>query len=623
MKTARYHLFQLLKRLGLILFLYTLCRLVFYTSNYEIFHSASVAKAFLGGIRFDLSAIALSNMPIIVLSMLPIPRVSTKGYQRFLLVLLLIINVPCIAMNLLDSEYYKFTSKRSTADFFDLMFLSDDMLTLMPSYIKDYWWLFLGLGLMIFLAIRYIKKSKFKGLLERRIHIGWQSLGLILIAGFSVLAIRGGGQLRPIDDLSALAYGRPQDISLITNTPFSIFRSWNKSFLERRNFMSDEEMEILFNPIHLPDSLAGIDKKNVVILIMESFSKEYVGQQNENGLAYTPFLDSLSEAGVDFDDSFANGRTSIAALPSVLSGIPALMDQPFITSPYKQTPTDALPYLLSKHGYTSHFYHGGQTGTMGFDRYCRSAGFSSYTGMEDYPTESDYDGNWGIYDRPFFRYAAEELSKKKEPFLATLFSLSSHHPYGIPAELQDTYAPYTDDLGRSIRYADDALKDFFYVMEENGMMENTLFIVTADHIPLPRDESFATYLGCFSVPIVFYDRSARFQSNSVAAQQTDIVPTVIDYLGIPEKHIAWGKSLLDSEENWTVQYINSFYQIYDNGFLLRYDGRENITLYDVKDGYTKIESPMKPLLLRRLQAMIQQYENRLIDGELRSIESSQ
>lgn len=618
MKAAIQHLILLLKRLAVVLVLYSVCRLIFLISNYEVFQSTSMARAFIGGLRFDLSAIALSNMPVILLSLLPIPWISSRKYQRFILVLMLLLNIPCLALNLLDTEYFKFTSKRATADFFDLMFLSDDMATLLPSYIKDYWYLFLILGLFIWVAIRYIRSARFSNLVDLKLHYGWQLIALVLTMGLAILSIRGGTQLRPIDNLSALDHGEPTDIPLIINTPFSIIRSWNKDFKVRRTYMSDEEMNLLFNPQHLPNGGNEMDTKNVVIIIMESFSKEYVGERAPNGLPYTPFLDSLAEVGVGFEESFANGRTSIAALPSILSGLPALMDQPFITSPYSQTPTDALPYLLSKYGYTSHFYHGGRTGTMGFDRYCKSAGFNNYTGLEDYPDPADYDGNWGIYDRPFFSHVANELSRKKEPFLATLFSLSSHHPYGIPKSLEDQYAIYTEDLGRSVRYADDALRDFFKIMEEGQKLENTLFIVTADHIPMPKDISFATRIGCFSVPIVFYDQSDGLKSNRTLAQQVDIMPTVVDYLGLPEGYISWGTSIQSAEKGWAVQYIDNFYQLYQDGYLLQYNGKEHVRLSRGDNEKVLLEEPVKDTMLKRLQAMIQQYDNRLIDGRLRS-----
>ena len=105
--------------------------------------------------------------------------------------------------------------------------------------------------------------------------------------------------------------------------------------------------------------------KNVVIIILESFSKEYVGYYN-NGKGYTPFLDSLINYSLVMERAYANGIKSIEALPSIVSSIPTLMNNPFITSIYATNKYYSLPLLLKREGYSTSFFHGGNRGTMGF-----------------------------------------------------------------------------------------------------------------------------------------------------------------------------------------------------------------------------------------------------------------
>ena len=140
-------------------------------------------------------------------------------------------------------------------------------------------------------------------------------------------------------------------------------------------------------------------RNNVVIIIMESLSKEFVGFYNNHNL--TPFLDSLAGHSFIFNNAFSNGLRSIEALPAITASIPTLSNTPFISSVYAQNTFNALPYLLKKNGYSTSFFHGGTRGTMGFYGFAKKAGFQNYYGLEEYGNMDDYDGTWGIYDHSF------------------------------------------------------------------------------------------------------------------------------------------------------------------------------------------------------------------------------
>ena len=111
----------------------------------------------------------------------------------------------------------------------------------------------------------------------------------------------------------------------------------------------------MYPVVHQPKDSAQFKKLNVVLLILESFGKEHIGFFNkdlENGTykGYTPFLDSLIEQSYTFTRSYANGRKSIDALPSVITGIPSI-GEPFVLSIYSGNKTTSLAKLLSDEGY--------------------------------------------------------------------------------------------------------------------------------------------------------------------------------------------------------------------------------------------------------------------------------
>src|SRR3712207_8599333 len=77
---------------------------------------------------------------------------------------------------------------------------------------------------------------------------------------------------------------------------------------------------------------------------------------------------------------------------------------------------------------------------LGFEAYARTAGFPHYYGRTEYneanPGNDDFDGHWGIWDEKFFQFYANNLSTFRQPFATALFSLSSHHPFAVPAEYE-------------------------------------------------------------------------------------------------------------------------------------------------------------------------------------------
>ena len=175
---------------------------------------------------------------------------------------------------------------------------------------------------------------------------------------------------------------------------------------------------------------------NVVVLILESFTKEVVGSLNmdlEGGhyKGYTPFLDSLISKSYTWKYSFANGTKSIDAIPSVIAGVPSLV-QPFVLSRYSLNEMEGLAATLKKKGYDAGFFHGAPNGSMGFDAITHMLSIKKYFGQNEYKRTEDSDGYWGIPDELFLNYCANNFSQLKEPFIASVFTLSFSIPLILP-----------------------------------------------------------------------------------------------------------------------------------------------------------------------------------------------
>ena len=263
------------------------------------------------------------------------------------------------------------------------------MITALPYWLIT---LFSFIQVWLLFKMKSIPKSKIRFDIKSTLNVVFS---ILIGAAIFIIGARGGLQLKPIKSINAGELSGSQNASLILNTPFSILHSFKNKGLKPYNYFNNEKLNKIYSPIH-SGNVEALNKKNIVILILESYSKEFVGFYN-NGNGYTPFLDSLMQYGLVFNNAYANGLKSIEALPAITASIPTLMNNPFITSQYAQNKFGSLASLLNKEGYNTSFYHGGNRGTMGFYSFSKKAGFTDYFGMEEYDNNFDFDGHPSIF----------------------------------------------------------------------------------------------------------------------------------------------------------------------------------------------------------------------------------
>ncbi|HQV38032.1 MAG: LTA synthase family protein [Flavobacteriales bacterium] len=602
----------LLLRIGVIALVFSIQRLLFAQLNHDAF-PAPPASAFLGGVRFDLSAIAWLYLPwVLTVLIAPAPKRTFATVQK---VLFHLSNVFCFFLNSTDLEYFKFTLKRSTADLFGIATGGDDLANLAPVFLKDYWYV-----VLIFIGSLALAEAGYR-LAGRRTNTEpakpWW-LWRVLAIGIVLLLSRGGLQYIPLGVLDASTYAPPAYMPLVLNTPFTFMTSIGKPMVQEKHFMAQEEADRLWPVIHhYGDTSVAATKPNVVVIVLESFSAAYSGRLNGTGQGYMPFLDSLMGQSLWCEHAYANGRRSIDGIPAVLASLPKMMAEAFIESPYAQQPISALPGLLGKEGYSSAFFHGGHNGTMGFDAFAKAAGFQRYVGRDQYPDEADDDGVWGIRDRPFLQFFAQELNKQQQPFLGCLFTLSSHHPYKLPEADAKHFAGGNLPIMPTLRYADDALRQFFATAQTMPWYRNTLFVITADHTAdLLRNGETSGAAFDHWIPLLYFMPAAiRPEQHSRVTQQIDILPTVLDLVDYPKPFFAFGSSVLRQERMPAAVSENSAtWLIIGDSCQLRSDG-ENI-LWSAGMNKAKPQAHDQQTLLPVLQAAIQQYNNRLLHHEL-------
>ena len=620
-------------RVFLAYLFYSLARVLFYFYNNNIIIIDSFSEFFnlcLIGLTFDTSAILYVNSLFILISLIPIKHNSRPIFQKGMFVLYFSTNITAYVTNYVDFIYYKFSQSRLTTTVFDLLENETNKLDLMSSFIVDYWHVFLIFIISVVLWIYLYNSITFKSNESPKNfkYYGFSFFWFIIIIFISIVGMRGGlgNATRPINMVDAHRFVKKGiHADFVLNSPFCLIRTYKKNYFKKKNFLIDSEINSILNPRKkLNDSIYS--KPNVVLIIMESFGREYIGAFNKNNeiknyVSYTPFLDSLANKSLIFTNAFSNGRQSIEALPSILASLPSFK-VPFTSSPYANQEIQSLVSVFNELDYSTSFFHGAPNGSMGFLGLSNILGFDNYFGKNEFNDNSLYDGYWGIWDEPFLGFMKDELDKFKEPFFSTFFSLTSHEPFKVPKEYKDVFPKGEVDMHQVIGYSDNALRTFFNSSKSEPWFKNTLFIITADHCNQFWYPFYREPINRFAIPIIFYHPNNSFRGeNSELSQQLDIFPSIIDLVGYNKPINSWGRSLFSnkSDQPFSIHFSGTVYHFSMNEYNLVFDGEKVIGVYNVKD-YALSNNIMSDVDYsieeRYLKAFYQDYMNRIIEGKL-------
>ncbi len=655
--------------LGLAYVVYMLARVVYLVKNYSYFEQGltwgHLMEMFGGGLVFDTAAILVTNIPYIVLALLLPWRKPTKWVY-------MIINSVALAMNLADSVYFKYTMRRTTTTVFSEFQNEGNLGGIIGAEVLQQWYLVVVFGVVVYGMGKFYKgvqgvhgvhgvqgvtgryqEAGNKGRYQEARKIGrvkWyagQVVVLAAMAPFVVAGIRGGftTAVRPITISNANQYvNRPVEAALVLNTPFAIYRTIGKNVFVVPEYFESSQLEKIYKPVHnLPFTIYDLPftPKNVVVLIVESFGREYIGALNETleggkYQGYTPCVDELVRKSVTFKYSYCNGRKSIDGMPSILSSIPMFVE-PFILTPASMNEVSGIASLLAGEGYQTAFFHGAQRGSMGFQAFARATGFQEYYGREDYNADKrfggddDFDGMWAIWDEPFLQYYATKMSEMKEPFMTAVFTASSHHPYAIPEKYQQQFPEEGLIIHKCIRYTDMAIGKFFEKVSQEPWFKNTIFVLTSDHTNLSDHAYYQTDLGGFCSPIIIYEPGNEERQPEIQdkiAQQIDILPTLMGMLNYPKPYFGFGIDVLNTEkeDTWAVNYLNGIYQYVKHGYVLQFDGEKTKAMYELGDSLMernvikelkdeKIKK-VKEEMEQEVKAIVQQYMERMTEDRL-------
>ncbi|WP_333852260.1 LTA synthase family protein [Epilithonimonas sp.] len=639
MKNLRWQeFFALIYRLFLVFFFYQIARLLFWVFNKDLIKVEGISEYFklsYYGTAFDTTAILYVNAVFILLSIIPITINTKKSYQKFLFYWYFITNGITYSFNFGDIIYYRFSQARLTSAAIEVGKNENNLGRIFWNALLQHPFVFIWFIVIIFIWIFLYKKVKVNEEKPKQLVSYFISSIVILCitATLVVGGIRGDFKhsTRPINLVDAnKQVSNPLQGNLVLNSVFSFFRTLNTNNFKLVHFVDEKFIDKEIQPYKLYNREAE-PKPNVVIFIIESFGKEYSGAFNRNTnikdfVSYTPFFDSLATKSLIFTNAFANGRQSIHGMSSVLAGIPSLTDA-FTSSPYSNQKIQSIVSVCNDMGYDTSFYHGAPNGSMGFQGFGNILGFKHYFGKTEYNNDNDFDGIWAIWDEPFFQYFAKNIGKK-QPFMSTLFSASSHDPFKVPEKYQNKFKSGPLQIHIPIQYTDYALKKFFETASKQPWYQNTIFVITADHTNQTYYPEYQKAMNRFAIPLLFFSPNSKYNLKGVDdrfAQQMDIYPTLADLLGYNKKIRSWGRSLVsDKNEDYMIVNSDSIQeQLIIGNYIYTFNGKEVTGIYDKTDlalSKNLIKNNLnaeQKLGIEKTKAWYQDYMDRVINRKLR------
>lgn len=628
----------LVYRLVLVYLFYFVARLLFFIYNASLLKIDTIYEFFRlywHGLAFDTTAILYSNGLFIILSIIPAVINTKRSYQNMLFYVYFLSNITVWSSNFIDLIYYRFIFSRTTFAAIDSLEHESNKMLLFSNFLGNYWHVFLLLFLLSALWIYLYKKVRVRPAAQsiNGKYFIYSTVAFLGIVTVSIGGIRGDFKksTRPINLLDANRYvTNVSQGDFVLNTPFAIIRTLNVNTFKRVDMVVAKDIENYVEPIKTYQNYAST-KPNVVLLIMESNGREYFGSFNRNQnipnyKGYTPFVDSLAQHSLIFTNAYANGYKSIHGMSSILAGVPSFKDA-YTSSAFVKQKTQSLISVLNDEGYDTSFFHGAPNGSMGFLGFGNILEIEHYYGKNEYNNNADFDGVWGIWDEPFFQYMKTVLDQKKQPFMATLFSVSSHEPYEVPEKYAGKFPKGDVNIHEGIGYSDYALRQFFAAAKKEPWFKNTIFVLVADHSNTIFYEEYRKEFMRNTVPILFYTADERFKGiNDDWAQQIDIYPTVLDMIGYRKPFRSWGRSLLSPGKiaPFVIKYSANMYQYMSGAYICTFDGKKAVGFYakedkDMTHNLIAKRTPEMDVLEMKVKSFVQDYMNRIVDRKLADV----
>jgi phosphoglycerol transferase MdoB-like AlkP superfamily enzyme len=550
---------------------FTIARALIYATNHADFSVLSVAEiisTFVVGLRFDASIVIMAVGLPLILMLLPFNFCHRRLWQGTWGWTIYLMLVTLIFLIIVDMVYFSVVHRHAGPE---VSALGGDISTVIHMALYDYPWALAAFAVATVVGVRLWRP------LLVPVPTPPEKSWLRLVSLFPLLFViafigRGGLQYKPLSVSDAFFIDSAAAGYLALNGPFSIAHAFEAEKPVVKDFMPASEAARVtqdwlrssgeqFNDPAFPlmRVSAGDSSQrppNIVVLLLESWDATNVDAMRaalgKPTRGVTPNFDALAREGRLYTNFYAVGQRSIEGIAGLVAGIPTTPGMPQMGSGLEQNRLSFLGELAKAQGYRTIFLQSSKRGSFHVDAIAARAGFETYLGAEDIPelhTDKTQDSGWGAWDHSTLQAAHQLFSEAQKPFLGFIFTSSTHTPYAVPTERWKKFRGGDEGLDmflNTLNYADWALGELIAAAKQAGYYDNTIFVLTGDHVSHFVDAS-EQLPNRYRVPLLLVGPGISPGIDHTVGGHLDIIPTIIDAAGWRTTYAVLGRSMLDDD----------------------------------------------------------------------------
>lgn len=513
-------------------------------------------RAFAGGLRIDTKVACYALVPVLLLMML-LPGTVLHRLRALLAGYFALLTTLLVVMEAVTPDFVAQYDVRPERLFIESLGFSNEIgETLWKEYGAH---LLLALGLVLGSLLSSLR-------LARRLAApvsAWpfckRAFAMLVCAPLVFLGARGTLRHRPLN--AAMVAFSSQNLvnQLALNSTFTALSAWRDVRHERppdELYGKMPREEVLARAakyaasqpgdgpvpfLHFQKPREALARPcNLVILLEESLGAEFVGCLG--GKPLTPNFDALTKRGLLFTRLYSTGTRTVRGIEAVVSGFLPTPGSSVVKLSKSQSNFFTVAELLRRNGYATDFVYGGEA------HFDNMAAFFLANGFQRAFDESDYDdpafrGTWGVSDEDLVRRANELfVSHGVRPFFALILTTTNHSPYEFPDGRIELFDEKKATRNNTVKYADYAIGEFFRLAERERYYADTLFLVVADHDERTYGDDLIP-VDKFHIPGLLIGPGIEPGTFERVASQIDLMPTVLDHLGLELQHPMLGRNL--------------------------------------------------------------------------------
>ena len=356
---------------------------------------------------------------------------------------------------------------------------------------------------LILLLRRISRKGLFLGSSPR--HSWWSTL-LLVPALFAI----GRGGVGPSTMNQSRVYHSPSPFANMAaiNPLWNLAASMLVDPLDLKRYTFED---VVASDIYISekDSSSGsvddfIDRsrcKNVILVILESFTANAIQSITPTAPNVTPHLNEMSEHGVLFTNFYSTGDRSGESLVSLLCGFPAFTVTDVLDEPKRVNKLPNLYSAFNNKGYHTAFLCGGDLRFSNLQAPLIAGGVDQLVSITDFSRDLPR-GSWGVHDEATFERFSDIVRSSDEPFFATIFSLSSHEPFIVPKSYPEMEAQTRQ--ANAMYYTDEQLGKLIGDLEKSDLLDSTLVLISSDHGVREPGSFQVMDAGKFHIPLLLF-----------------------------------------------------------------------------------------------------------------------